>query len=87
MKRIPSVKESPADEQRAFETLPQGVRPKDIRGQMTSQEMEVIRKQALGQASRFEILTSRDVDNLSRVSLLHLLVNPSLTNDPGTPWA
>jgi hypothetical protein len=33
---------------------------------MTNHEMEIIRKQAYGQASRFEVLSSRDVDDLSR---------------------
>jgi len=48
MKRKPSVKGSPADEQKAFETLPQGVRAKDAASQMTTHEMEIIRKQAFG---------------------------------------
>ncbi|KAG9247973.1 Up-regulated during septation-domain-containing protein [Calycina marina] len=68
LNRKPSMRmgTSPFDDQKAFETLPEGVRAKDANSKMTSHELEVIRKQAMGQASRFEILASRDVDELSR---------------------
>lgn len=67
MKRKPSIRNPAAsDEQKAFETLPQGVRATEARNQIPASEIETLRKQALGQASRFEVLSSKDVEALSR---------------------
>ena len=56
-----------AEEQKAFETLPPGYRPLDAPSSLAPTEIELLRKQAIGQASRFEVLGSKDVANLSRV--------------------
>ena len=58
---------SPTEEQRAFATLPQGTRASRAASVMPMSEIEALRKQAFGQASRFDVLSPRDVDNLSRV--------------------
>jgi hypothetical protein len=65
-KRSPSMSE----EQKAFEMLPQGVRATEASGLLPANEIVALRKQAIGQASRFEVLTSKDVDALSRVRTL-----------------
>ncbi|PQE04741.1 PIF1 helicase protein [Rutstroemia sp. NJR-2017a BBW] len=67
IKRVPSKKAAPtSEEQLAFDYLPQGVRPNQASSKLTIQEMETLRRQALGQVTRFEVLNSRDVDALSR---------------------
>ena len=58
-----------SDEQKAFETLPQGLKATEAATLLPANELKVLRKQAFGQASRFEVLNSKDVDTLSRVSL------------------
>jgi hypothetical protein len=58
---------SPTEEQKAFATLPQGIRASNAASVMPMSEIEALRKQAFGQASRFDVLSSKDVDNLSRV--------------------
>jgi hypothetical protein len=58
---------SPTEEQKAFATLPQGICAKDAASVMPMSEIEALRKQAFGQASRFDVLSSKDVENLSRV--------------------
>lgn len=55
------------EEWKAFEALPQGSTPTNASASMPVTEIEMIRNQAIGQASRFEVLNSRDVDILSRV--------------------
>lgn len=73
-----------AEEQKAFETLPPGHRPSDAPGLLPASEIEGLRKQAIGQASRFEVLSSKDVENLSRVcTLLPSINNPLI--ETGTP--
>lgn len=62
-------KRSLSTERRAFETLPQGYRPRDAAKRLDQAEIAHLQKQALGQAARFEILRKEDVDNLSKVSL------------------
>ncbi|EHL01212.1 hypothetical protein M7I_2909 [Glarea lozoyensis 74030] len=57
---------SPTEEQKAFATLPQGIRASNAASVMPMSEIEALRKQAFGQASRFDVLSSKDVDNLSR---------------------
>ncbi|CAG8974206.1 hypothetical protein HYALB_00007369 [Hymenoscyphus albidus] len=59
-------KRIPAEEQTAFEKLPEGTRPSEAHSVLPVLEMEALRKQALGQASRFDVLSSKDVDALSR---------------------
>jgi hypothetical protein len=69
MKRKPSVQAlAAAEEQKAFETLPQGHRAHNASTQLPTDEIELLRKQAMGQAARFEVLSSKDVEALSRVS-------------------
>ncbi|KAI1284092.1 Up-regulated during septation-domain-containing protein [Xylaria sp. FL0933] len=59
-------KRSLSAERRAFETLPQGYRPKDAITKLDQAETTHLRNQALGQAARFEVLRKEDVDNLSK---------------------
>ncbi|KAM3075153.1 hypothetical protein ACMFMG_007393 [Clarireedia jacksonii] len=67
IKSIPSKKVAPtSEEQLAFDYLPQGVRPTQASTKLTVQEMETLRRQALGQVTQFEVLNPRDVDALSR---------------------
>jgi hypothetical protein len=61
-------KRSASQEQKAFESLPRGIRATDASSVLPSSEVETLRKQAMGQASRFEVLNSKDVESLSRVS-------------------
>lgn len=68
----PSVsKRSPSDpatieEQKAFEHLPSGFPATSAPSILPPSEVEALRKQAIGQASRFQVLNSKDVDALSR---------------------
>ncbi|KAF7954612.1 hypothetical protein EAE96_005731 [Botrytis aclada] len=55
-----------SEEQLAFEHLPQGVKAAQASSKLTQTEMETLRCQAIGQACRFEVLNSKDVDALSR---------------------
>lgn len=64
LKRKPSVRT--IDEQKAFETLPTGVLATATPSALPSSEIEALRRQAIGQACRFEVLSSKDVDALSR---------------------
>ncbi|KAI0471298.1 hypothetical protein F4859DRAFT_485160 [Xylaria cf. heliscus] len=59
-------KRSLSTDRRAFETLPQGYRPKYAMKNMDQVELGHLQKQALGQAARFEVLRKEDVDNLSK---------------------
>lgn len=59
-------KRSTSAERKAFETLPQGYRPRDAVKKLEQSEMAHLQKQALGQAARFEVLRKEDVDNLSK---------------------
>lgn len=70
-KRQKKVPAPLADSERlAFETLPQGVSAAGARNFMDRNELEALRLQAIGQATRFEVLTSKDVEELSRVGQL-----------------
>ncbi|KAI0206753.1 hypothetical protein F4808DRAFT_6088 [Astrocystis sublimbata] len=53
-------------DRKAFETLPQGYRPKDAATNLDQAELGHLQKQALGQAARFELLRRDDVDSLSK---------------------
>ncbi|KFY31891.1 hypothetical protein V493_00698, partial [Pseudogymnoascus sp. VKM F-4281 (FW-2241)] len=55
-----------ASEQKAFETLPQGVKACDVTSKFSPQDIESLRRQALDQAAQFEVLAAKDVSNLSR---------------------
>ncbi|KAL3424115.1 hypothetical protein PVAG01_03396 [Phlyctema vagabunda] len=59
-------KRSKSSEQKAFETLPQGYRAAHAGKAIPQMEIDTLRKQAIGQACRFEVLNSKDVDDLSR---------------------
>lgn len=54
-------------EQRAFATLPSGTRAVNASSRYDANECETLRKQAIGQAAKFEVLSTKDVDSLSRV--------------------
>ncbi|OBT42143.1 hypothetical protein VE00_08300 [Pseudogymnoascus sp. WSF 3629] len=55
-----------ASEQKAFETLPQGVKACDVTSKFSPQDIESLRRQALEQAAQFEVLAAKDVSDLSR---------------------
>lgn len=59
-------KRSKSAEQRAFEELPQGVRPLKAAAQMSANDLAILRQQALGQIERFEVLQLGDVEGLSK---------------------
>lgn len=66
LKRTAS-KRSKSAERRAFEQLPKGWKASDAVKMMDPVEAALVQKQALQQASRFEVLRKEDVDDLSRV--------------------
>ncbi|ELR04034.1 hypothetical protein GMDG_06545 [Pseudogymnoascus destructans 20631-21] len=55
-----------AQEQRAFITLPTGVKASDAPSKFSPQDIEALRQQAQGQAAQFEVLASKHVGDLSR---------------------
>jgi hypothetical protein len=65
-KRSPSTSATLLEEQKAFEHLPSGHPATTASTFLPASEVETLRKQAIGQASRFEVLNSKDVDTLSR---------------------
>ncbi|TEY49949.1 hypothetical protein BOTCAL_0281g00070 [Botryotinia calthae] len=65
-KTLHSKRTPTSEEQLAFEHLPQGIKASQASSKMTQTEMETLRCQAIGQVCRFEVLNSKDVDNLSR---------------------
>ena len=67
-------KRSTSAERRAFEVLPQGWSSNEAANHLEKEEMCYLRKQAVGQASKFEVLKKNDVETLSKVS-------PSLLED------
>jgi hypothetical protein len=54
-------------EQKAFETLPEGIKAADAQQRWNVEEIEALKKQAIGQAAKFEVLSVKDVESLSRV--------------------
>ncbi|KAI9804774.1 MAG: hypothetical protein M1825_001142 [Sarcosagium campestre] len=50
----------------AFRSLPSGIPAVDATVQMASSEIHTLQKQALSQASKFQVLTVNDVESLSR---------------------
>lgn len=61
-------KRSTSAERRAFEVLPQGWNSSEAANHLEKEEMTYLRKQAVGQASKFEVLKRNDVETLSKVS-------------------
>ncbi|KAI1331837.1 hypothetical protein F5Y16DRAFT_359364 [Xylariaceae sp. FL0255] len=59
-------KRSLSAERRAFESLPQGFKPREAITNMDQIEVAFLQKQALGQAMRFDVLRKDDVDRLSK---------------------
>ncbi len=57
-----------AAEQKAFETLPEGIKASDAQSRLEQTDIEALREQAIGQAAKFEVLNMKDVESLSRVS-------------------
>lgn len=64
-------KRSRSAERRAFERLPKGWKVSEAVSMLSPTEVSTIQRQALGQASRFEVLRKEDVDSLSK-ELRHL---------------
>lgn len=62
------ITESIAEERRAFEALPQSFTPEVASVAMSAAEVRALKEQAIGQAARFGVLSSKDVDSLSKVS-------------------
>lgn len=58
-----------AADQRAFEYLPQGIKADEACSHYDRQEIESLKRQAVHQAAKFEVLNCQDVDILSRVSV------------------
>jgi hypothetical protein len=54
-----------SEEQKAFEHLPSGIRASHVSCYLSSSEIQFLRKQAIWQASRFEVLSQKDVKTLS----------------------
>ncbi|RYP40646.1 hypothetical protein DL767_001504 [Monosporascus sp. MG133] len=61
-------KRSMSAERRAFETLPQGWKSSEAVSKMDQAEIGYLQRQAVGQASRFEVLRKEDVDDLSKAN-------------------
>lgn len=73
--RNPIIEASPrelTEEEIAFATLPTGFKAAHADSNLDGQEIEALRRQAIGQAAKFEVLTMQDVDMLSRVSFIAL---------------
>jgi hypothetical protein len=66
LQRAPS-KRSKSAERRAFETLPCGLTPLNVEKKIDQSELLYLKKQAIGQALRFEVLRREDVELLSQV--------------------
>jgi len=65
-KRSPSTTTAIIEEQKAFEHLPSGHPATTASSILPASEVEILRNQAIGQASRFQVLNAKDVDALSR---------------------
>lgn len=61
-------KRSASNERQAFETLPQGWKSSEAASKMDQAEVSYLKKQAIGQALRFEVLRKEDVEGLSKAS-------------------
>lgn len=83
--RRTASKRSKSTERRAFETLPQGLRPNEASKMMAAEETSYLQKQALGQAMRFEVLKKEQVEGLSKVCNIHNLSPANILYSLGTP--
>ena len=63
-----SITESISEERKAFEALPQSFIPEVASASMSAEEIKALKMQAIGQATRFGVLSPKDVDMLSKVS-------------------
>jgi acetyl esterase/lipase len=54
-------------ERKAFEELPKGWRPREVSEHINTQDLASLRKQAIMQVERFEVLRPEDVEALSKV--------------------
>jgi hypothetical protein len=79
--RSSSKRAASTEEVKAFEYLPQGYRPATAPTSLPASEIDYLRKQAFGQASRFEVLSSKDVEVLSRVHPPPPSKHPVLTSN------
>lgn len=75
-----AITESESEERKAFESLPQSFTPATANDSMSSDELKKLKKQAMGQAVRFGVLSSKDVDKLSRVSLSNPFILQLIAN-------
>lgn len=66
------IEQTKTAEQKAFEELPRGLTHVEAAEKMTNEEVYRLRKHALGQIERFEVLKLGDVDALSKVCGLTL---------------
>ncbi|KAI9796591.1 MAG: hypothetical protein M1835_003581 [Candelina submexicana] len=57
---------SPSAGERAFETLPVGLRPAEAISRLPKQEVEALQRQAIGQVDRYDVLSAKDVQSLSK---------------------
>ncbi|KAJ5041240.1 uncharacterized protein L3040_005788 [Drepanopeziza brunnea f. sp. 'multigermtubi'] len=62
----PAARDRRAEEQRAFEHLPSGHPASSAPAHLPPREIQSLHKQALGQAARFQVLCTKDVEALSR---------------------
>ncbi|UNI20603.1 hypothetical protein JDV02_006674 [Purpureocillium takamizusanense] len=65
------AKQGKSCERRAFEELPKGFKPAEATSRLNANEVATLQKQAYGQAERFEVLKTDDVEALSK-ELRHL---------------
>ena len=63
----PSQGSASLEEKKGFEELPHGCLAIDAPSMLAATNIEALRKQAVDQASRFEVLSPQDVDALARV--------------------
>jgi hypothetical protein len=73
------VKPCHVAEQKAFELLPQGIKAFEAPSVLDRLEIDALKQQAIGQAARFEVLSMKDVEDLSRVRFFFQGLIPSLT--------
>lgn len=69
LKRSLSKQRAQQVEQKAFETLPEGIKASDAQQRWSQEAIDALKKQAMGQAAKFEVLGMKVVESLSRVSV------------------
>ncbi|KAI9760247.1 MAG: hypothetical protein M4579_001760 [Chaenotheca gracillima] len=60
-----TTKRAPSADEIAFKALPLGMRPGEASSKLPESDLESLQQQAIGQATQFEVLGMKDVDNLS----------------------